>query len=601
MNFFTGVTNSVVNANVSDIPSVDNQYDIGTTLKRFRDGHFVNVYGDTVVVGGADLGTTLASAQTQIDTKITDVVTGTFTVDGLIDPVLDDTTDIGRASKRMKTGYFTTVDSSAITLDGDDLEGILTVNGTGVGLNTTAITNLTSLVNLNTSKNQLVSSDALVMSVAGTLDSTAYKEGGVSGELVKIDGSSIRVGPGSAGSSLNNVSIGNNSASSGTTGYFNTYLGNESGVSATTGHNNTGVGFQVLENNIVGVGNTALGVNAGRFTGTNYNVAIGLGSQKSAALTSGAGENTSVGFNSLAALTTGERNVAIGHFCGMGITTGSLNTHVGYKSEFDSTNSTECTSLGASTNTDSGTNMTSIGYGVGCSADNQVSIGNSSVTTNIFHGDVSSDSYTVDDYKIQQTGTDLTIAHTDGSSFLLSQAKPTATKSYPTAHVDYTTMLPRSMRVESADLIAGNNKFWGESASYIAGEPIIAGRIVSLLDTTVGSDNANVLKIGYLRNGTDVVGGVFPVGISQTGGATGSTIIVCTKGYTSLTLAALDFSPDRGSIVIAAAGAGSDGKGLVGTASSADRGIVGFVAQSDGINNPGESCLVYINGWFEPI
>ena len=63
MNFITGDSVPVPVGSASAIPSIDNQYDIGSSTKRWRDGRFVNLYAGSTNVGGdlASLGATKLS------------------------------------------------------------------------------------------------------------------------------------------------------------------------------------------------------------------------------------------------------------------------------------------------------------------------------------------------------------------------------------------------------------------------------------------------------------------------------------------------------------------------------------------------------------
>ena len=76
--------------------------------------------------------------------------------------------------------------------------------------------------------------------------------------------------------------------------------------------------------------------------------------------------NTGVGYDSLNAVTTGDNNTSVGYQAGDTITTGSNNTCIG--------SGTDVSGSGAS-------NQTAIGYGAECSGNNEITLGNGSVTT----------------------------------------------------------------------------------------------------------------------------------------------------------------------------------------------------------------------------
>lgn len=149
------------------------------------------------------------------------------------------------------------------------------------------------------------------------------------------------------------------------------------------GNGNIGIGKLALRDNANGTGNTAIGADtmvAG--TGPNSNTAIGSGAGYKLAGTnneaigvnamsnadnSGLFGNTAIGSSSLNGITTSgvSYNVGIGFQAGDAITTGSQNTLVGA--------SADVSAGGAA-------NRTAIGYNVSADTDNQVFLGNSSVT-----------------------------------------------------------------------------------------------------------------------------------------------------------------------------------------------------------------------------
>ena len=116
---------------------------------------------------------------------------------------------------------------------------------------------------------------------------------------------------------------------------------------STTGNWNTSVGYQALIDNTTGDHNVALGSNAlYANTTADYNVAIGS--------------------NALSANTTGSRNVVSGHDAGDLITTGSNNVILGNSADPSANNAT---------------NQIVIGYNATGNGDNEITLGNSSITT----------------------------------------------------------------------------------------------------------------------------------------------------------------------------------------------------------------------------
>jgi hypothetical protein len=124
------------------------------------------------------------------------------------------------------------------------------------------------------------------------------------------------------------------------TGSRNTCIGRSSGGAITTSPDNTFIGYQ---------------------SGVNYNN------------TSGDGRNVGVGSTSSGALTTGIYNTFLGYGAGNGgggtsgtVTTGNFNTMVGYQAKGSAT---------------AASNQNSFGYSSACNANNEITLGNSSIGT----------------------------------------------------------------------------------------------------------------------------------------------------------------------------------------------------------------------------
>jgi len=205
-----------------------------------------------------------------------------------------------------------------------------------------------------------------------------------------------------------NAALGSGSLQWNLTGYFNTAGGNSSLHFNRTGHSNAAFGEQALAGSIDGNYNTAVGCRAlwsieqtpdgdvgyghgqmntavgyeslREITKGGHNVGvgahalrvnntgsdnIGVGAYALTNNTSG-GSNIAIGNQSISAGTTGTGNVAVGHGTLTGNKTGSYNTAVGY---------------GADINKPGLTNTTAIGYKAMATANNQITIGNSNVTS----------------------------------------------------------------------------------------------------------------------------------------------------------------------------------------------------------------------------
>lgn len=103
----------------------------------------------------------------------------------------------------------------------------------------------------------------------------------------------------------------------------------------------------------------------GKSGGDNFSNSIILGHETTGTLSS-ASNNTALGFGTIQAITSGNNNTALGYNAGNALTTGTNNTFIG---------------SGAASAITDGENQTAIGFGATCVDNNEVSLGNSSVTT----------------------------------------------------------------------------------------------------------------------------------------------------------------------------------------------------------------------------
>ncbi|MBI4335744.1 MAG: hypothetical protein HY589_03720, partial [Candidatus Omnitrophica bacterium] len=165
-------------------------------------------------------------------------------------------------------------------------------------------------------------------------------------------------------------------------GSSNTFVGWVAGKRNTTGGENTVVGSAAFSLNTTGGWNTALGSLAlNSNTTATGNSAVG-----STALQNTTGErNTALGMAAGNRLTTGTNNTIVGAFAGNGqgqpgdlasVFTGSNSTFLGY-----------CAGLNANQKTDA-VNSMALGANTYTTADNQVVIGNDSITQTLLKGNV---------------------------------------------------------------------------------------------------------------------------------------------------------------------------------------------------------------------
>jgi hypothetical protein len=162
----------------------------------------------------------------------------------------------------------------------------------------------------------------------------------------------------------NNTASGYNALSSSNTGDNNTANGYNALWANTSGTDNTASGGNALDSNTTGLDNTANGSYAlGGNTEGDYNTADG----KNALQFNTIGvSNTGVGWGALLNSRTANDNIAVGVRCLQGNVTGMYNTAIGTLANVNGTHYS---------------NSTAIGYTAMVTADNQVRIGNNSITS----------------------------------------------------------------------------------------------------------------------------------------------------------------------------------------------------------------------------
>ena len=139
----------------------------------------------------------------------------------------------------------------------------------------------------------------------------------------------------------------------------------------TDGAGNVGIGFATMIANTSGNFNVGIGLTSLKSNTTgDKNIAIGNDSLEANQTGS---FNTAIGNESLKELSSGGHNIAIGNNAGNGITTGSQSIIIG--SEADASDVTS-------------QNEIVIGYNLSGNGSNTVTIGNSSITTNYFNGNI---------------------------------------------------------------------------------------------------------------------------------------------------------------------------------------------------------------------
>jgi hypothetical protein len=200
--------------------------------------------------------------------------------------------------------------------------------GTGDGLNNTAVGTVALLLNTTGSGNTAIGADALLHNDTGS-DNTAT---GFNALVSNIGG-------------VQNTANGTQALALNTTGSHNTATGFQALHSNTNADNNTAYGYQALVNNTgpaamentavgfralfsnsAGLGNTAIGYQALRDNMTGFgNIAVG-----DQALLHGNGGSGNIAIGATSLLNnTGNNNIALGSSAGSSLTTGSDNIDIG--------------------------------------------------------------------------------------------------------------------------------------------------------------------------------------------------------------------------------------------------------------------------------
>ncbi|MFT3946060.1 MAG: tail fiber domain-containing protein [Agriterribacter sp.] len=210
-----------------------------------------------------------------------------------------------------------------------------------------------------------------------------------------------------------NTSSGYASLYNSTSGSYNSALGFASLFLTSTGSYNVAMGNETMYENTTGAHNVAIGSQA-MYSNKTTNNQVALGDKALYSLNGGGGNNVAIGSEALYATNTGSYNTSAGNQSMLLNTTGSFNTAMGYDAMSYSTTSGNNTSIGAYsmynnsgaynaavgtyagyyTSTNSSflgwfargpqagvTNSTAIGYNTVVTGDNQVRIGNGSVTS----------------------------------------------------------------------------------------------------------------------------------------------------------------------------------------------------------------------------
>jgi hypothetical protein len=238
-----------------------------------------------------------------------------------------------------KTSIVSWNGSDFVEITPSTISGTLPVANGGTGTTTPSLVGGTNVTISGTWPNQTVNS-------TGGGSGTVTSVGMTVPSFLSVSPSSIS----SSGtfavtfSTSTNIYIGQNSGSSNTTGTLNTAIGSNASVNNSTGYGvvaigeksqqvctaieNTSVGWQSLSLMVSGQQNTAIGSNAMSLSASgDLNTAVGRSALSSGSMTGS--QNVAIGALAFNANTTGSYNTVIGTVAGQGNTTGNGNIAVG--------------------------------------------------------------------------------------------------------------------------------------------------------------------------------------------------------------------------------------------------------------------------------
>lgn len=265
--------------------------------------------------------------------------------------------------------------SRSTTASENTAVGMNSMLKTTTGTHNTAVGSFSLLNNVNGNYNIAIGSAALYNSV-NTSNNVAIGNNALRDVTTGEDGAM-----GGGFSSSYNVAVGINTLQHNTTGNFNTGIGYQALLNNGSGQWNTAVGAGVLQNNTTGFFNTAMGVSSLHYNTTGeQNTAIGEESMAGLGTQTHTGSyNTALGLRSLDSNSTGSNNTAIGYRALDRNYYGSNNTAVGLYADVANNAIYNGSILGARTIAGAN-NVTAIGFGSVALADNQIRLGNSSIT-----------------------------------------------------------------------------------------------------------------------------------------------------------------------------------------------------------------------------
>ena len=335
--------------------------------------------------------------------------------------------------------------------DGTDGQ-LLSTNGSG-SLSWLSLSNILPKANSSTLGGIKVGNN-LSIDTNGVLTTTG---------LVPYSGATGQVNLGAYDLQVNGLTIGRGANSSID---FNTALGRFALMNSTNdGERNTAVGYKSLAN----------------YSGTSFGNNTSVGYENMLGLTTG-NANTSIGGETLYHVGSGSFNTAIGNHS-LIATTGSSNTAIGSESGLSLSGGSNNTFVGATANVTDGalSNATAIGYGAHVSASNTIQLGNSSVEKIKTSGTINAGSVTYPNFD----GTAGYVLTTNGNGVLSWDSKATGLVPY--------TGATGQVNLGAYDLIV-NGLTIGRGANSAVGDNTALG--VNALSSSINNGNRNT-AVGY--------------------------------------------------------------------------------------------------------
>lgn len=333
----------------------------------------VNPYG-----GGTPLASTLVYNTATNGSYPTNVIPGYYYWNGTVWVRLNTEASwllSGNANTNATINFLGTTDNADLVFKRNNIvSGKLTTTNTSFGVDALSGNSVTG------TNNVALGTNALRQATSGN-SNAAIGFGALESNTVGMQNTAV------GGSSLNlnvnggyNTALGYSAMERNASGNFNTAVGNLSLFNNLSGNGNVAVGKSAMERNSNGANNSALG-SYSLFNNQSGSYNIAMGSSALERNVSGS-QNVALGASSLYNLQSGTSNVGIGHETQLNGTTTNRNTTLGTQTLFTNTSGNDNTAIGYNAfYSGNYSNATAIGNTAAISADNQIRIGNASVTS----------------------------------------------------------------------------------------------------------------------------------------------------------------------------------------------------------------------------